>query len=69
MHGVLLAKHEQRSYDCIGGMSKVSAFGGQRRNLCCVSNGGLEDPIHGILSSRDLANQQDTSLPAQGTHH
>ena len=55
-YGVLLAKYEQRGCNCIGGMSKVLAFSGQRRKLCCVCDRRLENPIHGILGSRDPVN-------------
>ena len=55
-HGVLLAKYEQIGCTYTGGMSKVSTFSRQRRKLCCICYGRLEDPIHGLLGSRDFTN-------------
>ena len=55
-HGVLLAKYEQGGRNYTKGMSKVSTFNEQRKKLCYICNGRLEDHIDGILGLRDPTN-------------
>ena len=54
MHGIILAKYEQRGCNCTGKISKKSTFNRQGRKLCCICYGRLKDSIHGILGLRIL---------------